>query len=76
MHIYVTYIFFLFLHKTICCRYSVAVPLKVLLMSTNNICFCGEIRKIFIVFGVMRRVTCFTHDPLLFIFLEKNMRPF
>ena len=38
--------FFLFLHKNICCRYSVEATHEVLLMSTHNICFCGEIRKI------------------------------
>ena len=35
-------IFFLFLHENICCGYSLEAPL----MSTHNICFCGEIRKV------------------------------
>ena len=35
------FIFFLFLHVSICCEYS----LETLLMSTHNICFSGEIRK-------------------------------
>ena len=37
-------IFFLFLHKNICCGYSLKVP-RPRLMSTHNICFRGEIKK-------------------------------
>ena len=40
-------IFFLFLHENICYGYS----LEVLLMSTHNMCFRGEIRKISAFFG-------------------------
>ena len=35
----------LFLYKNICCRYSLEAPSEVLLMSTHNICFYGEIRN-------------------------------
>ena len=38
-------IFFLLLHKDICCGYSLEAPLKALLMSTHNICFYTEMRK-------------------------------
>ena len=40
--------FFSFLHGNILCWYSLEAPR--FLMSTHNICFCGEIRKISIVF--------------------------
>ena len=38
---------FFFLHKNIHCWYSLAlwVLIEVLLVSTHNVCFCGEIRK-------------------------------
>ena len=37
--------FFLFLHENICCGYSLEVLAKTLLMSTNSICFYGELEK-------------------------------
>ena len=42
--------FFLFLHKNICCRYSLEAPCrgtssKAFLVSTHNICFYGELEK-------------------------------
>ena len=40
-------IFILFVCKSIPCWYSLEAPHKALLMSTHNICCCGEIRKIF-----------------------------
>ena len=41
--------FFLFLHENICWGYTLELecPIQVLLMSTHNICFCGELRKLF-----------------------------
>ena len=47
---------FLFLHKNIICEYSLEAPSEALLMSTNNICFCGEIRKCFC--GEIRKTLC------------------
>ena len=44
-------LFFLFLHKNICCGYSLEAPGEALLMSTHNICFCAEIRNILILLG-------------------------
>ena len=44
-------IFFLFLDKNICYGYS----LEVLLMSTHNICFRREIRKLFIWYPLLSR---------------------
>ena len=38
---------FLFLHENICCGYSLEVPWWGTSKSTHNICFCGEIRKMF-----------------------------
>ena len=41
--------------KKICCGYSLEAPQwgnEVLLMSTHNICFHGEIRKIVVIFGL------------------------
>ena len=38
--------FFLFLHKNVCCDTPLKHLTEALLMSTHNICFCGEIRKI------------------------------
>ena len=37
--------FFLFLHETLLCVYSLEVPAKALLMSTHNICLHGEIKQ-------------------------------
>ena len=37
--------FSLVLHENICCEYSLEAPIGVLLMSTHNIPFYGEIRK-------------------------------
>ena len=39
-------VFFLFLHKNICCGYSLEAPFQGASNEYNNICFCGEIRKI------------------------------
>ena len=42
-------LFFLFLHEHICCDYFSEAPGEQLMqMSTYNISFCGEIRKIFL----------------------------
>ena len=40
--------FFLFLHKNMCCGYSLEAPrlAEALVMSTHNICFYGELEKI------------------------------
>ena len=43
-------IFFLFLHENICCGYSLKRLGEALLMSTHNICFRAEIRKVSIFF--------------------------
>ena len=40
-------IFFLFLHKKICCGIHLKCLAEALQMNTNNICFHGKIRKIF-----------------------------
>ena len=40
--------FFKFFSETICCGYTLKVPLKALLISTHNNCFHTEIRQIFI----------------------------
>ena len=37
--------FSLVLHKNICSRYPLESPHEAILMSTNNICFYGEIQK-------------------------------
>ena len=42
---------FLFLDENICCGYTLEGLAEALLMSTHNICFCQEIRKIQILFG-------------------------
>ena len=47
-------IFVLFLHKNVCCGYSLEVPPEALLMRTNNIYFHGKIRKISILFGLKK----------------------
>ena len=40
-------VFFLCLHKNVCCGFSLEAPLsEALLMSTHNICFHGETREI------------------------------
>ena len=39
-------LFFLFLHKKLCCGYSLEVPLT----STHKISCCGEVRKISTIF--------------------------
>ena len=41
---------FLFLYENMCCGYSLEVP-EALLMSTHNICFHTEIRKISVLFS-------------------------
>ena len=54
-------LFFLFLHENICCGYSSHVGMhlgEALLMSTCDICFCGEIRKISAFFGWKNRLIC------------------
>ena len=43
---YIHKLFFLFLHENLCCGYSLKVPGEFFLMSTRNIGFHGEIRKI------------------------------
>ena len=40
----------LFLLENICCMYSLEVP-EALLMSTLNICFSGEVRKLKVLFN-------------------------
>ena len=49
------YYFFLFLHKNICSGYSIEALIEALLMSTHNICFHGEIRKIFTYYPLLSR---------------------
>ena len=39
------FFFFSFLHKNLCCRYSLEVPQQRAIMSVHNIGFHGEIRK-------------------------------
>ena len=39
--------FFLFLHENICCGYSLEAPHRGISNEYHNICFRGEIRKIF-----------------------------
>ena len=39
------FFFISFLHKNICCGYSLKCFAEALLMNTHNICFCGEIKK-------------------------------
>ena len=55
-------IFFLFLHKNICCGYSLEVPRQGASNEYHNICFHGEIRKIFTGYPPLSRsmqnVTC------------------
>ena len=43
--------FFLFLHENVCFGYSLEVPDEVLLKSTHNMHFHGEIRKILVLFS-------------------------
>ena len=44
--------FFLFLHKNIYCGYSLEAPQ---LISTHNICFRGEVRKMFTWYPLLSR---------------------
>ena len=39
-------IFFLFLHKNVCCGYSLEAPWWGTSNEYHNICFCGKIRKV------------------------------
>ena len=50
-------IFFIFLYENICCGYSLEASLEALIMSTHNICFHGEIRKIVVFSGWKRYLT-------------------
>ena len=55
-------IFFLFLHKNICCGCTFQHISSVILMSALTLCFCGQIRRIFYlkVFFYFSMKTCHT----------------
>ena len=48
-------IFFLFLHENLCCGYSLEAPQWGASDDYHKICFCGEIRKIFVWIHILSR---------------------
>ena len=64
-------IFFLFLHKNICCGYSLEVPQWGTSNEPHNICFSGEIRNIFTQYPLLSRamlyavITTFNREYLI-----------
>ena len=67
IHIY----FFLFLHKNICCGYSLEALTEALLMSTHNICFCGKSSVISVLFVEKKCLTCNWSFDFCFFFPPK-----
>ena len=51
-------IFFLFLHKNVCCGYSLEEPRRGASNEYHNICFRGEIRNISAFFGGKKHLIC------------------
>ena len=65
-------IFFLFLHKNICYGNSLEVPHRDASNEYHNICFRGEIRKIFTGYPPLSRPLWYTHTQNRFFEFEQD----